>query len=194
MKFLGVRVRQGPHRRTDGLGEMGQYLGVQDVGLGQPASGLGEVPHLAGIDHHHWQGLGSQSTGHGQFQAASGLQDNYRWRQGPKLRYQMPNPGPIVSHGPDRTRGPDSYIQPVLGHVDACVNGFLCHATSGSRVGPFLQHPGLPAQATVRALPRKVRRPCFQTVCRDQDPVGLPHHHSLQMDISRNNVKIQDPD
>ena len=49
MEFLGVGVGQGTHRRTDRLGEMGQNLGVQRVGLGQPAVGFVEVAHLRGL-------------------------------------------------------------------------------------------------------------------------------------------------
>ena len=63
MEFLGVGVRQWPDLRTDGLGEMGQDLGVQGIGLGHASGGPGEVPHLARIDHHHRQGSRCQSTG-----------------------------------------------------------------------------------------------------------------------------------
>ena len=52
VEFLGVGVGQRANGRTDRLGKMGDDLGVQHVGLGPAASGLGEVAHLAGIDHH----------------------------------------------------------------------------------------------------------------------------------------------
>ena len=42
-------VRQRPGLGSDPLGEAGEHLGIERIGLGQLPSGFGEVAHLAGI-------------------------------------------------------------------------------------------------------------------------------------------------
>ena len=69
-------IGQGPHRGLDCLAKPYQNLGVQTVRLGQLASSLGEISHLAGINNHHRQ-LGSrQSTSHRKLQPSSGFKDH----------------------------------------------------------------------------------------------------------------------
>ena len=49
---LGLGVGQRSQLRSDRLGEVGQDLGVERIGLGQAARGAGEVAHLARVDDH----------------------------------------------------------------------------------------------------------------------------------------------
>ena len=67
--ILGLGVPEGTPGRTDGFSEVSQDRRVQGIGLGQPASGLGEVPHLARVDHHHRQRGSCQGCHQGQFQS-----------------------------------------------------------------------------------------------------------------------------
>ena len=61
MQFLSVGVRQSADLWPDCLGEMGQHLGIQCVGLGQTPGGLGEIAHLA----HNGQGAAASASASG---------------------------------------------------------------------------------------------------------------------------------
>ena len=77
------------------LGEMGQHLGVQRVGLGHPTDGFAELAHLAGIDPHRRQ-----------------VQRGRRKRL--QLRYQGADAGMVVGDTSHGARRPKGHIQPVL--------------------------------------------------------------------------------
>ena len=76
-QHLDFLLGDGPGGRADGLGEAGEDLGVfYAIGLGQPARGSGELTRLPRVYHRDRQPRGSQSRGHGSFEASGGLQDH----------------------------------------------------------------------------------------------------------------------
>ena len=106
------------------LGEMGQHLGVQRVGLGQPTDGFAELAHLAGIDPHR-------------------RQVHRRRRKRLQLRYQGADAGMVVgdtSHGAQRPKG---HIQPVLAPflLRACQRKQLSGLFRERRVDRILKRP-----------------------------------------------------
>ena len=86
---------------------MGQDPRVQSVGLGQRTGGLGEVPDLAWVDHHHRQ----CRSGQGDLQAARSLQQHQGRLQVHYLGDQSLNSGLIVGQDPSLPRRPDSNVQ-----------------------------------------------------------------------------------
>ena len=79
-----------------GLGEVGQDLGVDPVGLGQPAGGLGEVAGLAGVDRGDRDAGDLQGGDQGQLQAAGGLDDDQGRGQGLEPGDQGGDAGRVV--------------------------------------------------------------------------------------------------
>jgi hypothetical protein len=71
-------VLEWTHGRSDGLREAGDRLGIDTVGLGQPAGGAGEVAHLARVDHRDRQPGGGELGGEAGLQAARGLEHDQR--------------------------------------------------------------------------------------------------------------------
>jgi hypothetical protein len=72
-QHLALGIRQRPRRRPHRLGNVREPVGIQGVGLGQPAGGFRKIPRVAGIDHHDGQPHSGQGSGDGDFQATSGL-------------------------------------------------------------------------------------------------------------------------
>ncbi len=60
----------------DGAAKIRQYQGVDPIRLGQLTRGLGIVPDLTGVDHHHRQPRYHQASSQIDLQAARGLQDD----------------------------------------------------------------------------------------------------------------------
>jgi hypothetical protein len=75
-QFLGLGVLPGPGGRLDRLAEAGQHLGIQGVGLGQPAQRLGKIAGLARVDHRRRPTGGDQRRNHRHLQVAGGFQDD----------------------------------------------------------------------------------------------------------------------
>ena len=48
---LCLGIDDGAGLGADALGEEGDRLGIQPIGLGEPAGGAGEAADLAGVDH-----------------------------------------------------------------------------------------------------------------------------------------------
>src|SRR5215207_3546750 len=59
--FVGQGSWLWPHR----LGEVGEYRGVDPVGLGELARGLSEIPNLPGVDDRHRHPRESEGRGGG---------------------------------------------------------------------------------------------------------------------------------
>ena len=76
---LAFLIGQRSGSRLDPLGEQGQGVSIQPVGLGKLTQGLGEVPHLAWVDYCQWDTLGCQGGYQGQFQTSCGLKYYQSW-------------------------------------------------------------------------------------------------------------------
>ena len=84
--MAGRLVRQGTHRRPDGLGEMSDRLGIQAVGLGQSAHRPGEAADLTRVDHRHRQAGRGQGRREADLHAAGGFEhDERRGKRGQAL-------------------------------------------------------------------------------------------------------------
>ena len=89
---------------------MGKAVGLQGIGLGQPARGFGQIPGLAGIDHHDGHPGGRQGRGDGHFEATGGFQDNEDRLEVPQPGHQGGNAGGIIHHAPTLCSGPQRDI------------------------------------------------------------------------------------
>jgi hypothetical protein len=123
-QFLRLGIRQGMWVRSHCLSKVGQYLGIQSVRLGQPASSSGKVPNLAGIDHGQGQPSSSQSSSHWHLESASSLQYH---QFGMELRHsldRLSDARSVISYAPSIPSRTHSDIQPALGYVDTYVRTF----------------------------------------------------------------------
>ena len=174
--LLGQGPGAGPHR----LGEVGQRLGVHPVGLGQPAGGPGEVPHLAGVDHYYRQAARGQEGSYRRLQAPRGLQQHQGWGEAPEPPEQLLQPLLAVGQAEAPALGTDGHRQPLLADVDAH-EGLLAHGASlayalpcgcglkgpGNRSGYRLV--GVATGAPLRPLLTKVTAACHA--------LSSPYHH-----------------
>ena len=177
-ELLGIRVPQRAHRRTDRLGEMRQHLGIQGIGLGQPAGGSGKIAHLARIDHHHGQGRCRKRGHHGHLQPSGGFQHHCGWSQGLQSGCQVPGTSFVVSHAPSVAARSNAHIQSGLGHVDAHVDWFLIHVSPprDSERGPSLHDAGLVGPGNCSgSLRSRCGDPRYRTVFHDQGAFDLLH-------------------
>ncbi len=67
-------IRQWPGHGPGGRSEVRHHLGIQTVGFGQFTQGTGKIPHLAGVDHGHWNTRSPQDHSDGDFIAPRSLQ------------------------------------------------------------------------------------------------------------------------
>ena len=116
---LRVRVRHRPRLGPHALGEEGDRLGVEAVGLGEPPGGAGEVADLARVDDGERQAGAGQRRGDGDFETAGGLQHHEGGRQGPQLRGQAVEAGAVARNGERLARRAEMHVEAVLRHVDA---------------------------------------------------------------------------
>jgi hypothetical protein len=154
-RLVGQRPGSGAHP----LGEEGEDLGIDRVGLGELAGRLGKVAHLAGIDHHEREPGGPQCGHERGFVAAGGFEHDEG--QGERLAVG------------------DQLADSLLGIRDAAglaarqtgkfelrfrnIDPDERHSTSGNtaRVGPTLQDAGWwPTQLFGLSAEGAVRRPC----------------------------------
>lgn len=75
-KVAALRFRQRPSRGSEALGEEGDYLSVECVGLGQPAHGSGVVADLARVDDAERQAGRCKRCSDARLEAASSFQDD----------------------------------------------------------------------------------------------------------------------
>ena len=156
-------IGQGPHRGLDCLAKPYQNLGVQTVRLGQLASSLGEISHLAGIN---------------QPPPATGQPPEHQSPQAPALQWLQGPPGratacrrktnssiPPSRLGTLHSSPPSTYghVKLVFGHIYTSVShGFSFSA----RPCMIRAHQ---AQTTVRALLAGAGRP---TLCHGLERPG----------------------
>ena len=118
-QVAGGLVRQGPHGRPHRLGEAGDRLGVEAVGLGQPARGAREGAHLARVDDRDRQAGRGQGRGEADLQAAGGLEHDQRRREGGQALDQRRHALLVVVDREALAGGAQVDVEPVLGDVDA---------------------------------------------------------------------------
>ena len=135
-------IGQRPQGRAHPLGKQGQDLGVEPIGLGQPAQGLGEVPHLAGIHRDSRQRRGAQRAQQGQLQAPGRLEHNVGDRLLLQMRDQGRNARLTVGHGPGLAGRMEGHIEARFGHVNAYKHFGLLHTGRSSCGNPVLPDAG----------------------------------------------------
>jgi len=118
-------VRQGPHRRPDGLGEAGDRFGVEAVGLRQPPRGAREGAHLAGIDDRDRQPGRGQGGRGGDLHPARGFEHDQRGGEGGQALDQRRHARLVVTDREVLARGTQVNVEPTLGDVDADEGGRL---------------------------------------------------------------------
>ena len=185
----GLGIRQRAWGWLDRGREVGQHLGIERIGLGEPPRGLGEVAHLARIDHGHGQPRGAERAGGEPLQAPGGFEHDQGGGLALESALQGGQPGGIVGHGPTLLLGSHGDDEGRLGHIDSDKHGWLRHTNllpGGGPVpaDPALQDTGLPgaaALATVRVLGTDERDdPRSPTVFVDLGPSGLSRPGSHQ--------------
>lgn len=156
---LTLAVGERPRRRGDGLREPRDHLGVQAVGLGQPARGTrppagpngrrrtGSVTDLARVDDGGRQPGGREGHGDALLQAARGLEHDQRGSVVRQLLEELLDPGRIVRDREGVPGGQHMNVEPRLADIDADEAGEPIHAPALPRRCGL----ALAAQATVRA-------------------------------------------
>ena len=112
------RVGHRPWFGPDRFGEAGDGLGIEPIGLGEPAGGAGEVPDLAGIDHGQRQLCGAERGGHRHLEAAGRFEHHQLWRDRRQALDQSGETGTIPADREGLAGWPQMHIEPVLGDVD----------------------------------------------------------------------------
>ena len=140
---LGLGVPEGTPWRTDGLGEVSQDRRIQGIGLGQPPSGPGKVPHLARVDYHHRQGGSCQGCHQGQFQPTRSLQHQGCGIELLHLGHQCRDPVRVVGDLTPVSPRTDGDVHLGLGHIDPYVDTVLLHENLPANRRPVLARCGL---------------------------------------------------
>ena len=144
---VGLGVGQRADLGADPLGEEGEEVRVEAIGLGELARGFGKVPHLARIDHHDGEAGGGEGGDTDQLIAAGGLEHDELGPQRSQALDQLADAGLIVGDGPAlarRSRGHDQF-------------GFRDIDPSPHRVPP--QERETPGPCLVHIRARRMRRP-----------------------------------
>jgi len=123
----GGLVRQGPHRRPDRLGEAGDRLGVEPVGLGQPPHRAGEGAHLARVDDRDRQAGRGQGRREADLQAAGGLEHDQRRLEGEQALDQRHHLFCVIVDGEALAGRTEVDVEPALRDVDADKDRSLVH-------------------------------------------------------------------
>jgi hypothetical protein len=126
-QVAGRLVRQGTRRRPDRLGEAGDRLRVEAIGLGQPPHGAREGADLARVDHRDRQAGRGQGRREADLQPAGGLEHDQRWRERDQTGDQRRHALVVVVDGEALAGGAQVDVEPALGDVDADEGGSLVH-------------------------------------------------------------------
>lgn len=117
-QVLRLRLRHWAGFGANRLRTMGQGTGVQGIGLGQLAGGLGKIAGLPWGDHDDGQSRCRQ-RGDGGALEPSGRFEHTQGRADPlSLRHKVCNTGLIVGHGPTGSGGAQGNIQMGFGHIN----------------------------------------------------------------------------
>ena len=126
-QMAGRLVRQGTHRWPDRLGEMSDRLGIQAVGLRQPAQRTGEAANLARVDHPHRQAGRGEGAGNADLQAAGGLEHDQRRLKGEQALDQRRHLFCVIVDGEALAGRTEVDVEPALRDVDADKDRSLVH-------------------------------------------------------------------
>src|SRR3954453_22393503 len=148
----GGLVRQGSRGRPHRLGEAGDRLRVEAVGLRQPAGGAREGANLARIDDRDRQAGRGQGRREADLQPAGGLEHDERRRGGGQALDEPPHALVVVGGGEALAGGARVDVEPPLGDVDADEGGSLVH-------DPVSLDAGFSALVTVRVAGTRPARP-----------------------------------
>ena len=105
------RPRRNHSPAFKALGEDGDDLRVQSVGLGEPPQGAGEVADLARVDHRQRQAGARQRSRHGQFEAAGGFQDDQGDVAAAQIGDQPFEAFAVARDGEGLPRGADMHVE-----------------------------------------------------------------------------------
>ena len=164
LQLLGRGIGERPHGRLDAGAEEGEDRGVDRVGLGESAGGLGEIADLARIDDHDRQAGARQGGDHRRFVAPGGLEHHQRDRRRLTLGHERGQPRVIRGKGPRPPRGLAGEHHGVFRDIDAddhtpshvtvaTARPCGCGVDSGQRCGLDRPGPGGP-QLTCGLRPR----------------------------------------
>ena len=76
-QVLAGGIGQKPDLRPHHRAKLGQHLGIQYIGLGQPTGGTGKISHPLGIDHCNRETGYAQDCGDRHLQSSGGLHNHH---------------------------------------------------------------------------------------------------------------------
>jgi hypothetical protein len=113
--FIGQRPRFDPSR----LGEVGDDVCVDRIGLGALADGFGEGADLGGVHHDHRQPCRSQGRHRDGLEATGSFQCDDARGQRPELAAQLRKSGGIALDREGFSPWAHGHVQAVFGDIDA---------------------------------------------------------------------------
>ncbi len=164
-RLIGQRARLGP----DALGEEGQGVSVDPIGLGQLTGGAREVAHLAGIGHDQRQPGGGERGHRGALVSARRLQDYERRSVAAQTLEQPLNARFIIGGGPALPGGTNRDDELSLRDVDADEHRGSRHSRVSPRRTPYFG----PALRDAGCGPRN----CSGSDCRTGDAHANARSH-----------------
>src|SRR6266581_5605460 len=123
---LHLFIRQRPGYGTDDVGEMGENLRVEGIGLGQLPRRLGKVPHLSRIGDHDRQPRRDERPAEWQLETTGRFQDDQRNRESPQTLDHVGKPGLIIGYD-ETSFGSQGNIQLSLRDIDTNKPWGRCH-------------------------------------------------------------------
>ena len=134
--------------RPNLLGEQGDDLGVDSVGLGELAQCAGKVADLARVDHGERQAAAGQRGGDGRLETAGGLDHDQPGVERDEAFNELLEAFAVARDGKGLARRAQMHVKAILGHIDTDA---VCHAARFVH-DPSLRMRARSAQSTVRAF------------------------------------------
>ena len=188
---LSLGVRQRPRRRFHCFSESGENTRIQPVSLGQLAGCTREVSNLAWIDHHHRQLRRCQRSRQRKLQSSRRLKDHQGRSRLLKPSHQVTDSLLFVGYAPLLLTRPYRYVQPLFSHIDPQCRDSQTSSRAALLSGPSLRDTGSfgPDNCSGSTWSRG-GDPCFATVIKDQESVGLPPLHENNTFPNTANTKM----
>ncbi len=175
-KFLRLSIGQGSWRRVYGCCEMGDNMGIDDIGFSQPASGFSKVPYLTWIDHCRCYPGYRQSRYQGPLKVPRGFQHYQHRRYSADATHSFGNANIVITEAPSLLRRMHSYVDSFFGNINAYVYLLFIHNLLSSPFCPSLHDTGSLGPGNCSGLlGDRVRRPTLNNGLLDQGFIGLPH-------------------